>query len=330
MNIIKENIDDLNATLKVNIEKTDYEDKVEKVLRDYRRKANIKGFRPGMVPFGLIKKIYGKAVQLDEINKIVSEGIQKYLTDEKIEILGDPLPEIDDDEVIDFDTQQNFNFSFELGLAPQFEIKLSKKNKVNYYEIIVDEKMKNDYVENYKRRFGQFTKPEKSVETDMLKGNIVALDDKKNVLPDGLSAENTVLSIDIIKDEKIKKHFIGKSVDDTIDFDLRKAFPSDIEIAGILNKQKDEVSQVMGKFRFTIKEINRFRPAEIGKELFDKVYGEGIINSEEDFMKRNEVDIIRNLKQESGYRLRYDIKKLTIDKTEFSCLKNSLKDGCLK
>jgi trigger factor len=206
MNILKENIDDLNALLKVEIKKVDYEEKVEKVLRDYRKKANVKGFRPGMVPIGLVRKMYGKAVQLDEINKLVSESIHKYLHDEKVEILGDPLAKTDDQENINFDTREDFTFSFELGLTPQFEIKLSKKNKVNLYQITVDEKMKNDYINNYTRRFGQFMSSEKSDEKDMLKGNIAQLVD----VGDGLKAENTTLSIDIIKDEKIKKHFIGR------------------------------------------------------------------------------------------------------------------------
>ena len=279
MNITRENTDELNALLKVEIKKADYEERVEKVLRDYRKKANIKGFRPGMVPFGLIKKMYGKAVQLDEINKVVSENIHKYLTDEKLDILGDPLPKSDEHDQINFDTQEDFVFSFELGLAPHFELKLSKKNKLNCYELIVDEKMKNDYISNYTRRFGEFRSAEKSGDKDMLKGNIVALDDKNNNLTGTLSAENTTLSVDIIKDEKIRKHFINKKPSDFIDFDLRKAFPNDYEIAGILKKQKDEVAGVEGKFRFTINEINRFEPAEVGKELFDKVYGEGVINS---------------------------------------------------
>jgi trigger factor len=330
MNITKENIDDLNATIKVKIEKADYEDKVEKVLRDYRRKANVKGFRPGMVPFGLIKKMYGSAVQIDEINKIISEGIHKYIADEKIEILGDPLPLANNDEEIDFNKQEEFTFSFELGLAPQFEIKLSKKNKVNYYELIVDDKMKNDYIENYKRRFGEFRQADKSGEKDMLKGNIAELDDKKNVLPEGFSAENTTLSIDAVKDEKIKKHFIGKSIDDIFDFNLRKAYPNEIEIAAILNRQKDEVAKVDGNFRFTIKEINRFHPAELGKELFNRIYGEGVINSEEEFLKRNEEDIIINLNKESEYKLMTDIKKIAMDKTELLLPEEFLKRWLLK
>jgi trigger factor len=326
MNILKENIDDLNALLKVEIKKADYEENVEKVLRDYRKKANVKGFRPGMVPIGLVRKMYGKAVQLDEINKLVSESIHKYLHDEKVEILGDPLPKTDDQENINFDTQEDFTFTFELGMTPQFEIKLSKKNKVTYYQITVDEKMKNDYVSNYTRRFGQFMSSEKSGEKDMLKGNIAQLVDGE----DGLKAENTTLSIDIIKDEKIKKHFIGKVVNDEIEFDLRKAFPNDFEIAGILGKKKDEVADVSGKFRYTIKEINRFEPAEIGQELFDKVYGEGVISSEEDFHKKVEDEIITNLKRESDYKAMLDVKNLALEKTDFSLPEEFLKKWLLK
>jgi trigger factor len=330
MNIIKENIDDLNALLKVEIKKTDYEEKVEKVLRDYRKKANVKGFRPGMVPIGLIKKMYGKAVQLDEINKIISESIHKYIADEKLEILGDPLPKVDENEMTNFDTLEDFTFSFELGLAPQFEIKLSKKNKVNQYNLIIDEKMRNDYLENHRRRFGEFKNCENSVEKDILKGNIAALDNENNILPNGISAENTTLSIDIIKDEKTKNHFIKKSVGDTVDFDLRKALPNEFEIAGLFKKQKDEVANIEGKFRFTINEINRFEPAEINEDLFKKVYGEGVINSEEEFMNKIEEDITKNLKRESDYKLMLDVKKLTLDKTEFSLPEEFLKKWLLK
>ncbi len=205
MNITKENIDDLNAVLRIQVDKTDYEENVEKVLRDYRKKANIKGFRPGMVPIGLVRKMYGRAVQIDEINKLVTENVQKYLTDEKIEILGDPLPKMDENEKIDFDTQESFTFSFDLGLAPSFEIKLSKKNKVSYYEIAADEKMKNDYLENYTRRYGHFHNADTSEEKDMLKGKIEVLDEDGNPKEGGLFADDTTLGIDIIKDKKIRK-----------------------------------------------------------------------------------------------------------------------------
>jgi len=330
MNITRENIDDLNAVLRVQVEKADYEGNVEKVLRDYRKKANIKGFRPGMVPFGLIKKMYGKAVQIEEINKLVGESIQKYLADEKVEILGDPLPKTDDHEHIDFDTQESFTFSFDLGLAPEFEVKLSHKNKVNYYEIEADEKMKKDYLDNYTRRYGSFIKGEASEEKDMLKGKIESLDPEGNPVEGGLFADDTTLSVDLIKDKKIKKQFTGKAVNDHVDFDLRKAFPNDFEIAGILKKQKDEVSDINGNFRFTINEISRFTPAEINQELFDRIYGEGIVNSEDEFMKKIDDEISASLKNESDYKLSADLKNTALEKTEFSLPEEFLKRWLLR
>ena len=325
MNITRENIDDLNAVLKVKIEKADYEDKVETVLKDYRKKANIKGFRPGMVPIGLVKKMYGRAVQIEEINKVVTENIQKYITDEKLEILGDPLPKTDEQEKIDFDTQEDFTFSFELGLAPVIELKLSKKNKLHQYEIIIDEKMKNDYLENYTRRYGELRKADITEAKDVIKGKIEALDNTGNLLADGLSVEDTSLGIDIIKDEKIKEEFLGKTLNETVDFDLKKAFPNDTEIAGILHRKKEEVAEIEGNFRFTINEISRFFPAEIGKELFDKIYGEGVVETEEEFMKKIENEIAINLKRESDFKLMMDVKALALEKTDFQLPEEFLK-----
>jgi len=330
MNITKENIDDLNAILKVKIEKPDYEDKVETVLKDYRKKATIKGFRPGMVPIGLIKKMYGRAVQIDEINKIVTENIQKYLADEKVEILGDPLPKADEQDKIDFETQQDFTFSFELGLTPAIDLKLSKKNKVNEYEIIIDEKMRKDYVNNYTRRYGELRKADQTEEKDVIKGKIEAVDNSGNVLPEGPAVEDTSLGIDIIKDKKIKKEFIGKKLNDSIDFDLKKAFPNDTEIAGILHKKKEEVAELGADYRFTIKEISRFYPAELGKELFDRIFGEGVVNSEEEFMKKIEGEIVINLKRESDFKLMMDIKNLAMEKTDFQLPEEFLKKWLLR
>ncbi len=330
MNITRENIDELNAVLRIQVEKTDYDEKVEKVLRDYRKKANIKGFRPGMVPIGLIKKMYGKAVQIDEINKAVTENIQKYLVDEKLDILGEPIPKADENEKIDFDTQDSFTFAFDLGLAPAFEIKVGKKNKVTLYEIEADEKMKSDYLENYTRRYGKLEKADLSVEKDMLKGKIEALDENGNPRPDGIIADDTTLSIDIIKDEDIKKQFIGKVDNDIVDFDIRKAFPNDYEIAGLLKKQKDEVAGIEGNFRFTINEISRFRPADINQELFDRIYGEGSVASEEEFKNKINEEIAANLKQESDYKLSLDVKNLAIEKTDFQLPEEFLKRWLLQ
>ena len=330
MNINRENIDDLNAVLTVKIEKADYEVNVDNVLKDYRKKANIKGFRPGMVPMGMIKKMYYRAVQVEEINKIVSENIQKYFTDEKLEILGDPLPKTDEQDKMDFNTQEDFTFSFELGLTPTIELKLSKKNKVTCYEIIIDEKMKNDSLENYSRRYGELRKADITEEKDVIKGKIEALDENGNLIPDGHSVEETSIGIDIIKDKMIQELFIGKSLNDSIDFDLKKAFPNDTEIAGILHKKKEEIAELGGNFRFTISDISRFYPAEIGKELFDRIYGEGVVNTTEEFIKKVEDEITLNLKRESDFKLRMDIKALTLEKTDFLLPEEFLKRWLLK
>ncbi len=330
MIITRENTDDLNAVLNVQVDKADYSEKVEKILRDYRKKASIKGFRPGMVPLDLIRKMYGKAVKVDEINKTVNESIQKYLTDEKLEILGDPLPKDDEQKEVDFDLQESFNFSFELGLAPSFEVNISKKNKVNYYEIAVDEKMKKEYLENYTRRYGQFLRAAVSEEKDMLKGRIEALDTNGNPATEGIFADDTTLSIDIIKDKKIKKNFIGKSEGDSVDFDLRKAFPNDNEISALLKMKKEEAGVAEGLYRFTITEVTRFHPAEVNQELFDRIYGEGTVSSETEFLNKIEEEIKINLKNESDYKLSLDLKSLATDKSDFNLPEDFLKRWLLK
>lgn len=330
MEITRENTDDLNAILRIKINKADYENRVENVLKDYRKKANIKGFRPGMVPIGVIRKMYGSAVKVDEINKIISENIHNYLTDEKLEILGDPLPKTEELEDINYETQEDFIFSFELGLAPDVELNISKKNKVTSYDITIDEKMKNDHVENYRRRFGEYKNADVSEEKDVLKGKIEYVDGNSNLFPEGHIIDDSSLAIDIIRDDKIKKSFIGKKANDKIDFDLRKAFPNDNEIAGLLKMQKEEVKDINGKFRFTISEISRFFPAEIGTDLFDKIYGEGVIATEDDFMKKIEEEISASLEHETEYKLMLDIKDMVIEKTDLKLPEDFLKRWLLK
>lgn len=330
MNITRENIDDLNAVLKVDIVKADYEEKVETVLKDYRKKANINGFRPGMVPIGLIKKMYGRAVQIDEINNVVTENIQKYITDEKLEVLGDPLPKVDENETYNFDTQENFTFSFEIGLAPAFELKLSKKNKVNQYEIIIDEKMRNDYLSNYTRRYGEIRKADSIEDKDIVKGKIEAIADDGTVLPEGVSVEDTSISADMIKDEDIRKEFMGKAVGDSINFNIRKAFPNDSEIAGILHRKREEVADLPENYKLTISDISRFHPAEPGQDLYNKIYGEGVVTTEEEFMKKIDEEISTNLKRESDYRIGIDVKALAMEKTEFELPEEFLKKWLLR
>ena len=330
MNITRENIDDLNTVLKVEIKKPDYADKVETVLKDYRKKANIKGFRPGMVPIGLVRKMYGRAVQIDEINKMVTENIQQYISDNKLEVLGDPLPKTDEQDHIDFGTQDDFTFSFELGLSPAVDLKLSKKTKVTRYDIKIDDKMRNDHTENYTRRFGQLRNEETIEEKDVVKGRIEAVTENGEIIADGLSVESTSLGVDIIKDNKIRKQFVGKGLNESVDFELKKAFPNDSEVAGLLHMKKEEVENIDGTFRFTISEISRFYPAELNQELFDRIYGEGVISSEEEFRKKIDEEISAGLSRESEYKLMIDIKALALEKTELPLPEEFLKKWLLR
>lgn len=329
MNITKENTDDLNAVLKLHIIKDDYEEKVNNVLKDQRKKASIKGFRPGKVPFGLIKKMYGPGAQIEEINKLVSEGLSNYIIEEKIEILGDPLPRPDENKDIDFESQDEFTFSFDIGLAPEFEIKLSKKNKVPFYEIKIDKKIKEDFLNNYTRKFGEYISGEEVADEDMIKGNIrkISLSAGQE---EGDLIEGSTISVGIIKDEKIKKSFIGKKTGDIIDFDIRKAFPNDFELAGILQIDKEKANEINGNYRFDIKEINRFLKASVDQSLFDKVYGEASVKTEEEFMTRLEEEIKENLSKESDYKLNLDTRQMTIEKTEFKLPEEFLKRWLLK
>jgi len=330
MNIVKENIDDLNALIKVKVEKADYEESVEKTLKDYRKKANIKGFRPGNVPIGLIRKMYGTAVKVEEINRSISEGIQKFLADEKIDILGDPLPREDEGKHMNFETDEEFELDFEIGISPEFELKLSKKNKITGYKIIIDEKMKSDYIDNIARRYGNFMPAEAVEEKDMLKGDIIQLNNDGTVNTDGFSANNSTLSINMIKDEAIKASFIGHKIKDVIDFDIKKAFPNDYEIAGLLQKKKDEIEGVEGNFRFIVNEITRFTPAELNQELYDMVYGTDVIKSKEEFEEKIKEEIASNLKRETDYKLLIDLKEYVTSKTEMTFPEDFLKKWLMK
>jgi trigger factor len=330
MNIVKENIDDLNALIKVKIEKVDYEERVEKTLKDYRKKANLKGFRPGNVPIGLIKKMYGTAVKVEEINKSISEGVQKFLVDEKIDILGDPLPREDEGKVMNFETDEEFELDFEIGISPEFEIKLSKKNKITGYKITIDEKMKSDYVDNIARRYGNFMPAEMVEDKDLLKGDIMQLNSDGTVNPDGFSANNSTLSVNVIKDEAIKASFIGHKIKDVIDFDIKKAFPSDYEIAGLLQKKKEETEGVEGNFRFIINEVTRFTPAEVNQELYDMVYGADVVKSNEEFEEKINGEIASNLEKETDYKLLTDLKEYVTSKTEITFPEDFLKKWLMR
>ncbi|MCD6564723.1 MAG: trigger factor [Bacteroidales bacterium] len=329
MNIIKENIDELNAKLKITIKESDYKEKVETVLTDYRRKAKIDGFRPGKVPAGMIRKMYGTAVLVDEVNKILSESISNYIVNEKLNILGEPLPG-EKEQNIDFEKQTEFEFLFDIGLAPEFEVALTKKDKFPYYTIKVDKKLIDSYTENYTRKFGHFKSTDNVEKTEMLKGEIIQIDTNGNIKENGFSNNDATISLELLKDDSVKKKFTNKKTGESIDFDIKKAYPNNTEIAAILGTEKEKVTDIDPLVRFTIKEISKFENAEINQELFDKAFGKDKIKSEEEFYNRIKEEIQSNLKKESDYRFALDIKEKIIDKLGLSLPEKFLKRWLLR
>ncbi len=309
MNITRENIDALNAHVIINIAKADYEEKLDKKLREYRRNASIKGFRPGHAPFPMIKKMYGTSILVDEINKLVSEGLSDYIKNEQLDILGEPMPK-NDEHSFDPENSEEFTFTFELGLAPVFELSLTKKQKLTRYLIEPDAKMISDYVDNYARRNGEFIIVKEAEEKDMIKGAIASADGI-------ITNDDATLSVDLVKDEAIKKEFIGKKAGDTVTFDIRTAFPNDNEIAGLLRMKKEEVSETAGTFTVTIREVSRFMPAENNQELWDKVYGEGTVTTAEEFEAKVTDEIRTYFNRETDFKLKTDARDAILEKTPF-------------
>ena len=323
MNITRENIDDLNAIIRVEIKREDFEEKVTSVLKDYKKKSNLRGFRPGNAPFGLIKKLYGDAVMAEEINKLVAESLSEYIKSENLEILGEPLPSVEN--TLDLEGNDSFEFAFEVGLTPAFDLKLTAKNKLPWYEIKIDDKLRKEFLENYTRRYGKYEEADSIEEDDLVKADIFQLDEKGNIRDEGLSALNSTMSIAVIKDKEIKKRITGSKRGDEIDFDIDIAYPNDQEKSGLLQIDKERAGEITGMFRTKIIAINRFSHAELNQELFDQVYGEGTISGEEEFMNKLEEEIRTNLNRESDYKLNLDARQLAIDKTEFNLPEEFLK-----
>jgi trigger factor len=314
MNITRENIDELNVVLTLKLGKEDYEERVAAILKDYRKKANIPGFRPGKVPPGMINKMYGKPVLLDEINKLVSESLSKYLVDEKLNILGEPMPHQDDSKKIDLDTDSEFEFKFDLGMAPELDFPISNKDKVTFYTIKVDNELIDKYIDSYTQRFGEYMHVEEIQDKDMLTVSIAQLNDAGEILEGGIKNEEARIATDVIKDKKIKDTVLKAKKGDILSIDLRKAYPNDTEIASILKIKQKEAEAINGMFTITINEVQRFNKAEVDQQLFDKVYGEGTVKSAEEFRSKIAEEASVGLQRDSEYKFKLDAKEAMIKK----------------
>ena len=311
MKISFENPDKLNGLLTIVVEEADYKEEVEKALKDYRKRANIPGFRPGQVPMGLLKRQVGPQVKMDAINRILGENLQKYIVDNKIHMLGQPLAS-ETQEAVELETPAPYTFKFDIAIAPEFDIELTNKDTIEYYDIKVDDKLIDQQIEMFASRAGHYDKaqefdPEKR---DLLKGDIRELDANGNTLEGGITVEGAVLMPQYIKVEDQKKLFDGCKLGDIITFNPRKAYPEgDAEISSLLKIDRKEVAEHTGDFSYQITEISRFVNAENNKELWDSVYGaDANINDEAAFRAAIAEGVSKQLERDSDYKFMLDVR----------------------
>ena len=310
MNISFEAPDKINGLMTITLETADYQPEVDKTLKDYRKRANIPGFRPGQAPMGMIKRQFGPSVKVEAVNKLLGEKLYEYVRENKIQMLGEPLPS-DKQEQLDFESDQPLTFKFDIAVAPEFEAKLSGKDKIPYYNITVEDKLIDQQVEMYQSRAGHYEKVENfdAEQRDMLKGDLRELDAKGNVKEGGITVADAVLMPQYIKVDDQKKLFDGAKLGDIITWNPRKAYPeSDVEVSSLLKIQKEEVKDHEGDFTFQITEISRYVKAEINQELFDQTFGEGTVKSEKEFRQKITDTISQQFKADSDYKFLLDVR----------------------
>ncbi len=274
MKVSFENPDKINGLLTLVVEEEDYKNEVEKTLKDYRKKANVPGFRPGQAPMGMIKRQFGPSVKMEAINKIVGQEIYKYVQENKIQMLGEPLPS-EKQEPADLENGTTFTFMFDIAVAPEFKVTLNGRDKVDYYNIKVDDKILDQQVEMYAQRAGSYEKGEKYEENDLLKGDIRELDENGNTKEGGITVEGAILMPSYIKVEEQKNLFNDAKLGDVITFNPKKAYPeNDTEVSSLLKIEREAVADLESEFSFQVTEIQRFKKHEVNEELFKQVLGE--------------------------------------------------------
>ncbi len=284
MDFSLEKIDKVSAVLTIKLEKADYADKVEKAMRDFRKRTNMPGFRPGQVPMGLLKKRFGKGVMAEEINKLVGEKLYGYIRENNLNILGEPLPDEDRRQEIDFDTMEEFSFAFDLAFVPEFKVEADGGDTIDYYDIRVDDAMVDDEVKAYARRAGGYVHADSYEPRDMVKGSLAELDGEGNPKEGGVQVEEATLLPEYMNDDGQKDLFRGCKAGDVLVFNPKKAYEGkDFEISSLLNIKREDVPAMTSDFSLQVKEVTRFKEAELNQELFDQVFGTGKVTSEEEF-----------------------------------------------
>lgn len=310
MQIKQSEIKDLTAVLTLTLEPADYQDDVQKELRTIRQKANIPGFRPGMVPVGLVKKMYGKSVLADVLNRLVGEKLNAYIEEQQLHLLGDPLPNDAETPELDMDSQESFTFAFDIAIAPEFDAKLTAKNKLTAYKIDVTDAMVDKQVQSYAERFGDYVDADDYQAGDILKG---LLTEQKE---SGIVKENAVLNPDYMSDKKQQKLFAKAKKGDIITFNPKQAYQNEAEVSSMLGISKEEAAAMESDFTFEIQTITRHRAAKIDAELFAKIYGENNVKDEADFRGRVRAEIEANMAEDEKYKFGLDAKAAVMKKME--------------
>lgn len=316
MNISFTNQDNVNGLLEVKISKDDYQNKVDAALNEYRKKANIPGFRPGTAPMALIKKQVGNAILVEEVNKLVANAVYNYISENKLNVLGEPMPNLEKQKDIDWDKDEDFEFVFDLALTPEINIDLSKEDHLKYYLVDVDQKMMDMQVESIRNNLGTYkVLSEDAKSTDMIKGDIVELENGEPK-EHGITVIDGVLMASYMKDKEEEEKFIGCKAGDVITFNPFKAYEgNNVELSSLLAIKKEEVPAVEGKeFRFTVKNISRYEKGELNQELFDKAFGKDVVKSEDEFLAKVKEQIQEQLKPESDYKFTLDASQLLLQK----------------
>lgn len=314
MKVTFENPDKVNGLMTLTVEEADYTEKVEKQLKDYRKRANIPGFRPGQVPMGMVRRQYGNAVKVDVINNLLGEEIYKYVRENKVQMLGEPMPS-EQQVQVDLEKPAPYTFVFDIAVAPEFKIEITKKDTVDFYNIAVDDKIIDRQIDMYASRSGHYDKVEEYQANDMLKGDMRELDAEGNTKEGGISVEAAIMMPEYIKVEEQKALFQGAKLGDVITFNPKKAYPEgSAEIQGMLKVSREEAENITADFSYQITEISRYVKAEANQALFDQVYGEGNIADEKAFRERIAQDLKAQFVIDSDFRFLQDLRKYCEDK----------------
>jgi trigger factor len=324
MNIVRKDIDALNTVVNITLEPADYNPAVEKAIKDHSKQVKMPGFRQGMVPPSHIKKLYGKSILVEEINKLLADKIESYINDQNLQLLGQPLPMAEEARDYQWDYNDTFSFDYEIGLAPEIKVSFTEKDKFTAYQIVLDKETLEERKKNLRRSYGKMTNPEVSAEGDVIYGHFEQLDQHGEVLESGVQNTGS-LRLDQVEDKKILKQLIGLKKDDVLSIDILKALNNAHRVAHVLNIAEDIAKDLKTEFKLTVKNINRLEEAELNQDFFDKVYGKDVVTNEAEFEQKIKEDLSGIMQDHSDKKLHTDIIDETLKK-----LKINLPDSFLK